>query len=38
LLQRRFTLACSRLGLATGRDVELDVTRFRSPGRQGSLF
>ena len=42
LLRKRFEHACRRFGLRTrdGRGVDLDVTRFRVPGRpeQGSLF
>jgi DNA repair photolyase len=42
LLRKRFENACRRFGLRTGdgRSVDLDVTRFRVPGRpeQGSLF
>jgi DNA repair photolyase len=40
LLERRFTVACARLGLAH-RPAPLDTTRFRVPPRgqaQGSLF
>jgi DNA repair photolyase len=35
LLRRRFDLACRRLCLEQGRGEELDVTRFRAPGRPG---
>jgi DNA repair photolyase len=46
LLEKRFTLACSRLGLNRGREhAGLDTSRFRPPspprrddGRQGNLF
>jgi len=42
LLRKRFEHACRRFGLRTGdgRGADLDVTRFRVPGRpeQGSLF
>ena len=43
LLEKRFTLACRRLGLDRGREhVGLDTSRFRAPprddGRQGDLF
>jgi DNA repair photolyase len=35
LLRRRFDLACRRLGLDPCREADLDVTRFRVPGRPG---
>ncbi len=46
LLEKRFAIACRRLGLNRGREhVGLDTSRFRSPapprrddGRQGDLF
>jgi len=41
MIASRFAVACSRLGLNTGADVELDITRFvRDPGapRQAGLF
>jgi DNA repair photolyase len=31
LLERRFALACRRLGLETGRSLALDTSRFRAP-------
>ncbi len=41
MIASRFAVACSRLGLNTGADVELDITQFvRDPGapRQAGLF
>jgi DNA repair photolyase len=37
LLRDRFRLACRRLGLSTGRRVELDTTQFRPPSRGGQM-
>jgi len=33
LIRKRFALACKRLGLNAERDLPLDTTRFRPPGR-----
>ena len=35
LIERRFRLACKRLGLNEERSLHLDVTRFRPPGSAG---
>jgi DNA repair photolyase len=35
LIERRFRLACKRLGLNEERSLHLDVTRFRPPGAAG---
>jgi DNA repair photolyase len=37
LLQRRFEIACSRLGLNRERRKPLDVMRFRPPARSGQM-
>ncbi len=37
LIRKRFRLACARLGLNAERDVPLDTSRFRPPGRCGQL-
>ncbi|HUG74005.1 MAG TPA: PA0069 family radical SAM protein [Steroidobacteraceae bacterium] len=37
LLRDRFRLACRKHGLATGRDVPLDVSQFRPPSRGGQM-
>ena len=41
LIEKRFELACKRLGLNQGRDESFDLSRFRPPranDRQGELF
>ena len=37
LIDKRFTLACRRLGLNVERDLPLDTLRFRPPGNEAQL-